>query len=440
MKTFSHGGVHPPEMKHLSKDVALEKIAMPKTLILPVLQHIGSPAKSIVSVGDLVKKGQVLAEASGYVSVPVHAPTSGEVSAIVQRAIVSGKVCDHIVIEADGQEEWLDGILEKREWQSLDGEEIKEIIKNCGVVGLGGAAFPTHVKLSPPEDKPIDVLILNGVECEPYMTCDYRVMIDRTKAVAIGLRIMMKALGVEKAIIGVEANKPDAFEKMRDAVWSDSGITAEMLKVKYPQGAEKQLIEALLGREVSPGKLPFDVGVVVQNVGTALAVYEAVCEGKPLIERAVTVTGEGVEKPANLVVPIGTSVADLLLRQGVDRKTKKLVMGGPMMGIALPSADIPVVKGTSGILAFNKTVLHRPGPCIRCGKCIEVCPLHGMAAEMVAAIEAGQVEKYEHLHVLDCVECGTCTFACPSHRSLVHYIKRAKAEYMAWKSEQSKKK
>lgn len=426
-------------MKELSRECELTAIDLPKQLVLPVSQHIGAPSKPIVAVGDDVLKGQMIAQAGGYVSVPMHAPTSGKVIAIEQRTTVLGKVCDHIVIESDGRNRWQDGCNTNRDWRQMDVAQIIAAIKDAGVVGMGGAAFPTHVKLSPPPDKKIDTVILNGVECEPYLTCDYRMMLERTRGIIEGLKIIMKVLGVEKAIMGIEANKKDAFEKMRDAAWADDNIEAHLLQVKYPQGAEKQLIDALTGREVPPGKLPLDVGIVVQNVGTAYAVYEAVNKNIPLIERSLTITGDAIGKPANLLVPIGTPISILLERQKVSPKTRKLILGGPMMGIAVPTADLSVVKGTSGILALIKTPNYMSGPCIRCGKCVDVCPLRGMAAEMVAAIEAGEVEKYEHLHVLDCVECGTCTFACPSHRSIVHHVKKAKAEYQAWKAEQAKK-
>lgn len=434
MKTFKSGGVHPPEYKDLSKGAALERMSAPSVVVLPVSQHTGAPSRPVVGKGDKVSKGQVVAEANGYVSVPVHASVSGVVLAIEQRPMQNGAVCDHIVIQSDGLDNWAEGTGVKREWRDMGLEKIRAAVRDAGVVGLGGAAFPTHVKLSPPDDRPIDTLILNGIECEPFLTCDYRMMLERARGIAEGLRIMMKALGVNRAIVGVESNKQDAFEKMRDTLWADEGVRIELLKVKYPQGAEKQLIEALTGRQVPPGRLPLDVGVVVQNVSTAYAVYDAVVEARPLVERPVTVTGDGVARPANLIVPIGALIKDVLVRQGLDPKTKKVVLGGPMMGIALPNLDFPVVKGTSGILAFKKMPDFMPGPCIRCGRCIEVCPLRGMAAEMIKAIEAGEVERYEELHVLDCMECGTCTFECPSRRPIVHYIKKAKAEYAAWKA------
>ncbi len=439
MKTFRTGGVHPPEMKQLSEKMALERVEAPELVVLPVSQHIGAPAKTIVAVGDVVAKGQVIAEANGFVSVPVHASVSGKVKAIEQRTTPLGKVCDHIIIENDGEDRLAEGVGEARDVTNVSPKQIKAIVRDAGIVGMGGAAFPTHVKLSPPDDRPIDLVLLNGVECEPYLTCDHRLMLERAGDVVAGLRLIMKALGVERAIIGIEANKPDAYEAMVAATKDDAGISVSLLTVKYPQGAEKQLIDALAGREVPPGRLPLDVGVVVHNVATAHAIFEAVSKSMPLIARPVTVTGEGIERPANLIVPLGTSIRDLLVRQGVSPKTKKLILGGPMMGIAVPDPDIPVVKGTSGVLALTKIPRYLPGPCLRCGKCIEVCPLRGMAAEMVAAIEAGEVEKYEHLHVLDCMECGTCTFACPSQRPIVHYVKRAKAELAAWKAEQKHK-
>jgi len=433
-KTFKKGGVHPPDMKYLSKSAAIDRVDAPSPVAIPVSQHIGAPAKAVVSVGDSVKKGQVIAEAGGFVSVPIHASVSGKVIAIENRPTVIGKICSHIVIESDGKNEWMEGCNVRRSWMAMSPDDIRAAIRDAGVVGMGGATFPTHVKLSPPKDKAIDTVILNGAECEPYLTCDYRVMMERPDDVVEGLKIIMRTLGVKNGMIGVEANKPDAYAKLREVSMRDDEIDVFILEVKYPQGAEKQLIDALLGRMVPPGKLPLDVGVVVQNVGTACAVRDAVAMSMPLIERVVTITGDAIENPANLLVPIGMSVADILCRQGVDENTKKLILGGPMMGISVPSADYPVIKGTSGILALKKIPDFMPGPCIRCGKCVSVCPLRGMTAELVSAIEAGQVERYAELHVLDCVECGSCAFVCPSHRTIVHHVKKAKAEYAAWKA------
>jgi electron transport complex protein RnfC len=438
MKTFKSGGIHPDDMKRLSEEKALERVETPKQVVLPVSQHIGAPAKAVVKKGDKVAKGQLVAEANGFVSSPVHASISGTVTMVEPRRTAQGTLCDHIVIESDGEDRWSEGLPVRREWKDMGVDRIRATIRDSGIVGLGGAAFPTHVKLSPPENRPIDTLIINGVECEPYLTCDHRMMLERAKGIVEGIRIVGKVLGVTRTIIGIEANKKDAFERMRDTAWADDGISVELLKVKYPQGAEKQLIEAWAGREVPTGRLPLDVGVVVQNVATCFAIFEAVAEGKPLVERALTVTGDGVERPANLIVPIGMAISDILARQGLNPKTRKVVLGGPMMGLALPAIDLPVVKGTSGILAMVKMPNFMPGPCIRCGRCIEVCPLRGMAAEMVAAIEANDVEQYEHLHILDCMECGTCTFACPARRPIVHHIKKAKAQYAAWKAAKNK--
>ena len=434
MKTFKRGGIHTDDMKRFSEDKPLERISTPARIVLPVIQHIGAPAKAIVTKGDRVARGQMVAEANGYVSSPVHSSVSGVVVGVEERTTAQGMVCDHIIIDSDGEDRVANNFGKRREWKDMGADRIRAAIRDGGIVGMGGAAFPTHVKLSPPEDRPIDTLIINGIECEPYLTCDQRMMLERAKGIAEGIRIVAKVLGVKKTIIGIEANKKEAFEKMRDTVWADGDIQTELLAVKYPQGAEKQLIDALTGREVPPGRLPLDVGIVVQNVSTCFAIYEGVCEQKPLIERALTVTGDGVGKPANLIVPIGTPIRDLLERQGLDERTRKVVLGGPMMGLALPALDLPVVKGTSGILALVKIPNFMPGPCIRCGRCIEVCPLRGMASDMVEAIEANEVEKYEHLHVLDCMECGACTFACPARRPIVHHVKKAKAQYAAWKA------
>jgi electron transport complex protein RnfC len=343
-------------------------------------------------------------------------------------------MCDHIVIENDRKDEWLEGSRSERDWHLMETSSLIDSIREAGLVGMGGAAFPTHVKLSPPKDKKIDTLVINGVECEPYLTIDGRMMLERPREIAEGIRILKMILGVERVVVGVESNKKEAHAAMRAALRSDENVSVELLEVKYPQGAEKQLIDAVVGREVPSGKLPLEVGVVVQNVSTAYAVYKAVVFREPLIERPLTITGEGIERPANLVVPIGISIGELIERQGLKKETKRIILGGPMMGVAVYDPDFPVVKGTSGILALTKTIDTFPGPCIRCGRCVEVCPMALEATKIKSAVGEGEVSEYEHLHVLDCVECGSCAFRCPARIPLVHYIKVGKAELMAKKA------
>lgn len=425
-------------MKALSADAKIERIDPPAQVVLPVSQHIGAPAKAVVKAGDVVFKGQVIAEATGFVSAPVHASVSGKVKAVEQRMTPLGRMCDHIIIDNDGKEEWLEGRRGEIDWKLLDAGQLIEAIQSAGLVGMGGAAFPTHVKLSPPKDKKIEVLVINGVECEPYLTIDGRMMLEKPREIAEGIRILKKILGVERVVVGIESNKKEAFASMRAALRTDEGVSVELLEVKYPQGAEKQLIDAVVKRKVPSGKLPMDVGVVVQNVTTAYAVYKAVVMHEPLIERPLTVTGEGIERPANLLVPIGISIGELIERQGLKKKTRKIIMGGPMMGIAVYDPSFPVTKGTSGILALTKVIDVFPGPCIRCGRCVEACPMFLEPTKIRAAVGEGEAEHYEHLHVLDCVECGSCAFKCPARIPLVHYMKLAKADLAAWKAKHRK--
>lgn len=437
-KTFKRGGVHPPEMKHLSEDAAIERIELPERVVLPLSQHIGGPAKAVVKPGDQVLKGQMVAEATGFVSVPVHASISGTVKEIFVRSTPLGRQCEHLAIESDGRDEPVVTLGKGRDWESMKREEIVDAIREGGLVGMGGAAFPTHVKLSPPPDAHIDTLVINGVECEPFLTIDGRMMLEYPKEITEGIRILKKALGVQRVIVGIEANKKPAFAAMRAACRRDSDITVQMLEVKYPQGAEKQLIDALIGRKVPSGKLPLDVGVVVQNVTTAYMTYQAVAKSTPLIERPLTVTGDGIERPANLIVPIGVSIGEVIARQGLKETTRKIIMGGPMMGVAVFDPELSVVKGTSGLLALVEGVLTVTHPCIRCGRCVEVCPLAEHAPAIVAAVKEGRVEDYDALHVMDCVECGSCAFQCPARRPLIHYTKMAKAELAAWKAKHRK--
>lgn len=428
LATFK-GGIHPPDKKTLAANSPIVTAKPPKIAVIPLSQHIGAPCKPVVSIGQEVKKGEVVGEPAGFVSSPVHASVSGKVVAIGEFPNAMGRMVNSVVIENDGKEEWT-LLKDHPDYMSLQPEELKEKVKAAGIVGMGGATFPTVVKLSPPKEKQIDAVLINGAECEPYLTADYRLMVERPKEVVEGLKILMKILGVQKGYVGIENNKPDAVAKMKEAA-SGSGIEVLSLEVKYPQGAEKMLIKAILGREVPPRALPMDVGVVVQNVGTALAIYEAARFGKPLIERVVTVTGEGIAEPKNLMVRIGTKVSDLIdecggFKDGVG----KVISGGPMMGFALSSLDVAVTKGTSGILVIpEKDVFHADefGPCIRCGRCIDACAM-GLTPSMLSVLsERGFYEEAKEYNLFDCFECGSCTYVCPSKRPIVQLVRLAKS-------------
>lgn len=428
------GGVHPPDGKELSNTRTVVPLPVPEKVIIPLSQHIGSPAESIVKVGDIVIKGQKIGEAKGFVSVPVHASTSGKVTAVANFPHPSGKSLPAIQIESDGLDEWSEDVKENTNYKSLSPEDIKSIIQNAGIVGMGGAAFPTHVKLSPPADKKIDTLIINGAECEPYLTADHRLMLEEPVRVLEGASIIARALSVTNVFIGIEDNKPDAIKVLADAAKSYSGIKVISLPVIYPQGGEKQLITAITGRAVPSGGLPMDVGVVVQNVATVAAVYDAVRFGRPLIERIVTVTGSGVREPSNFRVRIGTSSLKLIeAAHGFKSEIGKVISGGPMMGMAQYTLDVPVVKGMSGLLFLprNEVKNYTPEACIRCGRCVAVCPM-GLLPNMLGIYsELERFEDAEKISVMDCMECGSCAYVCPSRRPLVHLIRYAKADVMA---------
>ena len=427
-RTF-HGGVHPNDGKTLSSSCAIEELTAPSLVVLPVRQHIGAPAKTIVAKGDSVKKGQVVAEAGGFVSAPVHATISGTVKIVESRYTPGGMKVESIVIESDGEDVWLDGLNSPRAYDSMSADDMKKAIGDAGIVGLGGAAFPTHVKLSPPKEKKIDTVILNGVECEPFATCDHRLMIERTEDIVKGLQIIMKVLGCDKGYIGIELNKPDAIKAMREVVKGIKGITVEALKVKYPQGGEKQLIYAVTKRKVPAGGLPMDVACVVQNIGTAIASYEAVALNRPLISRVVTVTGNGVKTPVNVHTRFGVSFADLLEKAGgLTDKAKKLINGGPMMGIAQFSDEVPVMKGTSCILVLedDQVDLGDESPCISCARCVEVCPMGLLPTTLARFVEYEQFSEAADYGAFDCIECGCCTYICPSKRKLLEHIKFGK--------------
>lgn len=430
MKTFPKGGVHPPENK-IAAESAIETLTLPKSVIIPISQHIGAPATPVVKRNDEVKVGQVIGQSSGFVSTNIHSSVSGKVSKVDLFPDASGYRRMAVAIEVEG-DEWIDGIDQSKDLIkdiSLNAKEIIDKTLEMGIVGLGGATFPSHVKLSVPQGKKADFLILNGVECEPYLTSDHRVMLERGEEMMVGIQILMKALNVKDAFIGIEKNKPDAIISLTALTADYPGIKVVPLKVKYPQGGEKQLIKAVIGREVPSGALPIEVGAVVHNVGTALAVYEAVQKNKPLFERTVTLTGKSVKKPGNYLVRVGTPVADLVEASGgLPEDTGKIINGGPMMGKAIDNLDVPVTKGTSGIVLIPADESQRRPMmnCIRCGKCTHVCP---MGLEPYLQMNLSEMARWEDLEinrVMDCMECGSCSYACPSDRPLLDYIRLGK--------------
>ncbi len=429
LATFK-GGIHPPDKKTLAANSFIVESKPPKIVVISLSQHIGAPCTPIVSIGQEVKKGEVIGEPAGFVSSPVHASVSGKVVAIGEFPNAMGKMINSVVIENNGKEEWT-SLKDNPDYMGLAPEALKEKVKSSGIVGMGGAAFPTVVKLSPPKEKTIDAVLINGAECEPYLTADYRLMVEKPKEIIEGLKILMKVLGVQKGYIGIENNKPAAVAKMKEAAAGEKGIEVMSLEVKYPQGAEKMLIKAIIGREVPPRALPMDVGVVVQNVGTALAIYEAARFGKPLIERVVTVTGEGITEPKNLMVRIGAMISGLIEEcGGFKDRAGKVISGGPMMGFALSSLDVAVTKGTSGILVIPEAeVAHTDdfGPCIRCSRCIDACPMGLMPSMLSVLSEKGFYEDAKEYNLFDCFECGSCAYVCPSKRPIVQLVRLAKS-------------
>ena len=428
------GGVHPEHRKELTASLAITAATIPRKVVIPLQQHIGAPCEPLVKVGDAVKVGQMIGDSEAFVSAPVHASISGTVAAIEPYNHPLGRKVTAIIIEGDGRDEWCSELEPVEKVDDLSPEEIRARLRSAGIVGLGGAAFPAHVKLSPPEGKAIDTVIINGAECEPYLTADHRLMLERPEDIVFGLEVIMKALGAGRGIIGIEDNKPDALRVMRQAIEGKSDMSVVALKTKYPQGAEKMLILATTRRRVPSGGLPLDVGVVNHNVGTTVAIAEAVRKGKPLIERVVTVTGEGVKRPANLMVRLGTLAGDLLeYCGGLREDTCKLIMGGPMMGLAQPTADFPVVKGTSGILALTaeEAAVYENGSCIRCASCVKACPINLVPTFIAQAAEHGLFDRAEKLHAADCIECGCCSYICPAGIPLTQWIRIAKAEVLA---------
>jgi len=430
LRTFALGGIHPAEDK-LSSNAPIETIPVPKQAIVPLGQNLGAPSKPIVKRGDEVKVGQLLAEAGGFISAPIHSPVSGKVFKIDNAIDGSGYKRPAIIINVAG-DEWDESIDTSTTINTdikLDSKEIVDRIKSAGIVGMGGATFPTYVKLMPPPGKTAEYLLINGVECEPYLTADHRLMLEKGQEIVIGIRILMKALNVNKAFIGIENNKPDAINHMSELVKQYDGIEVQALKVQYPQGGEKQLIKASVNREVPSGKLPIEVGCVVQNVGTAFAVYEAVQKNKPLVERVVTVTGKAVKKPSNFLARIGTPISQLIdAAEGLPENTGKIIGGGPMMGKAITSLNIPIVKGSSGLLLMKEEESNRAteSACIRCSKCTYVCPMGLEPYLLSRASKLNNFEIAEKELIMDCIECGSCQYTCPAAIPLLDYLRLGK--------------
>ena len=427
----SQGGIHPKYNKELSRDKSIETMPISPLLQVSMSQHLGAPATPTVKKGDVVLRGQKIGEATGFISATVHAPTSGSVKAVVDAATAAGSRVPAIEIEPDGEDTWIEGISGIADWQNSDNKELIAKIAEAGISGMGGAGFPTHVKLSPPPNKPIDTLIINGAECEPYLTADHRLMVEYASEIRTGIEIIRKILSVKTVRVAIESNKPEAIEAMGKALEGiDGDVEVAILKTEYPQGAEKQQIFAITGKEVPTAGLPMDVGCVVENVGTTLAIQDAIINGKPVTERVTTVTGNPVTSPKNVLVRLGTSYADLLeFCESTKSDVAKIISGGPMMGFAQPGLDVCTTKTTSGLLFLEPKEVssYESMPCISCGRCVEACPMNLVPSELSFMLEAEDFEGADELNVMDCIECGCCSFSCPAHRPLVQHMKQGKA-------------
>jgi len=426
-KTFRHG-VHPPERKDATEGRPIERIPFGKEFTLPLSQHIGAPSVAMVKPGQRVVRGETIAEPGGFVSTYLHSPVTGTVTAVEPRLHPNGKMMPAIVIEADpfSSQKVVPHKVPAPEGLS-NGDLVKQV-QRSGLVGLGGAAFPSHVKLSLPEKRRIEFVVINGCECEPFLTCDHRVMVERAELVIRGTQIMMNNLGAKRAYIGIESNKPDAAEALKAV--APSNIEVVVVQVKYPQGAEKMLIDAILKKEVPSGGIPLDIEILTNNVGTTAALADWFDRGIPLLERVVTVTGPGIPYPRNLLVPLGTPVSAIVdYCGGLSAETRQVIMGGPMMGMPQKTLDVPVMKGTSGILALTEVfqAVAQEYPCIRCARCLEACPMFLNPTRLAHLAKFERVDDLKHYHVLDCFECASCSFVCPSNIPLVQWIRMGKA-------------
>jgi electron transport complex protein RnfC len=425
---FRHG-VHPPELKELTAAERVRRMPFPAEVVLPLRQHAGNPARVLVKPGDRVERGDKVAAADGFVSVPVHASATGTVTSVGLWPLPDGSYGPAVRIAVEPHSAQAPRPRLVPEWQGLAPAELVAAIREAGVVGLGGAAFPTHVKLSPPKDAKVEVILLNGCECEPYLTTDHRTMAEYPDRVLLGLRIMMRCLGVGRARIGIERNKPDAIDAIRARLPADLDVDVVPLTVKYPQGAEKMLIKALLGREVPSGRLPVHVGALVQNVASAATIAEVFETGLPLIERILTVTGGGVRRPLNLIVPVGAKLADVLEAcGGLTGDAREIVFGGPMMGAAQANLDVPIVKGTTGVVVLTEGEVRRrrSWPCIRCGHCLDACPVFLNPQHLGSLARVHRYDEMEAYHLRDCMLCGCCSYVCPSNIPLSQLFQAAK--------------
>ncbi|HEX7546548.1 MAG TPA: electron transport complex subunit RsxC [Gemmatimonadaceae bacterium] len=426
---FRHG-VHPPEEKELTNQLPIRRMPYADELVFPLRQHAGKPALLCVKIGDHVERGDTLGNADGFMSVPIHASAAGTVVDVDWWPHPDGSMAMAVRLKVDRYAPQVPRPRLVPRWEGLRLDEVVRAVQRAGVVGLGGAAFPTHVKLAPPKDHVVHTLIINGAECEPYLTSDHRTMVEYAPRVLFGIRVMMRSLGVTKCVVGIERNKPDAIEAMRAAVPADLAVEILPLTVKYPQGAEKMLIKAVTGLEVPSGKLPVTVGVVVQNVGSVSAIAEVFETGLPLIERIVTVSGHGLRRPANLIVPVGTKLRDLLAYcGGVTPDAAEVIIGGPMMGQAQANLDAPVIKGTTGVVVLEKQETHeeRSWPCIHCGRCLDACPVFLNPSGLGDLARVGRYEEMAAMHLADCMLCGSCAYVCPSNIPLAQLFQASKA-------------
>lgn len=425
--TFKRGGVHPEDRKYLSSKKAIEVLPTPKEVIVSLSQHLGAPAKALKAKGDTVFKGEKIGTAASFISAEVHSPVNGTIKAIKKVTLANSVSCDAYIIEVDQDAPEVDFV--QTEWKNKTREELLATIKDLGVVGMGGATFPAHVKFSIPKGKEAKYLVINGVECEPYLTSDHRTMLERAEGVVEGIMIIARVIDAKKIIVGIELNKMDAIIHLREVIKASGyPIQVQPLKMKYPQGDEKQLLSATIKKEIPSGKLPLDIGAVVSNVGTCFAVYEACAKNKPLIERIVAVTGECIKEPKNVLAPVGTKIGELIdFCGGFKEEPDKIVSGGPMMGFSFYDLETPIQKGTSGVISIK---IENPAPqtaCISCGKCVEACPIGLMPTMMYRNINVGAYDvALNKFSLMDCKECGSCAFVCPAHIPLVHTFKFGK--------------